>query len=108
MGFADNVARLDGHVQQRLGQEPVIYTPQGGPPVLVTGTFDDAFKLVTGMGSEAGVETSLPTVFLQLADLPVDPDGDTPILTIRGVAYRVAERLPAGLGSIVLALRKAG
>jgi hypothetical protein len=119
MAFADNVARLDRHAQQRLGGETIIYRPQFGVPVAVVGIFDDSFKLAGGSGtSEAGVEARVPTVFLQLADLPVDPDLDNPILTIGGVVtgnvmaggtdYRVVERLPADFGSVVLALRKAG
>ncbi|MES2170552.1 MAG: hypothetical protein V4479_07500 [Actinomycetota bacterium] len=119
MGFGENVARIDRNAQHLLGGETVIYRPQFGMPVAVVGIFDDSFKLAGGSGAnEAGVEARVPTVFLQLADLPVDPDLDNPILTIGGIAtgnvmvggtdYRVVERLPADFGSVVLALRKAG
>jgi len=83
----------------------IIYRPASGPPVTVSGIFDQPYLRAQG-DSEAGVETAAPTVFLRLADLPVDPEFDDPILTINGSNYSVAERRPAGLGAILLALQK--
>ena len=83
----------------------ITYTPSSGPPVTVNGIFDEVYQLAKD-DPEAGVETMQPAVFLRLADLPVDPELDDPTLTIGGVTYRVTQRLPAGLGAIVLALRR--
>lgn len=102
--FADLITNMDRAVQSNLGGEEVIYQPELGAAVPVTGVFDALFVLAQGT-AEAGVETLGPAVFLLLADLPVDPEEDDPILTIRGVDYRVIERRPDGAGGIVLALR---
>lgn len=90
----------------------ILYTPAVGAPVIVNGIFDAFHRLALSDG-EAGVETLVPAVFVRLADLPVDPEFDEPTVTISGDAtpsndgvYRVHERLPAGLGAIVLALRR--
>lgn len=106
MAFADLVARIDRSVQRKLGDDSIIYQPDGGDPVPVTGVFDAAYVLVQG-GANAGVESSAPAVFLILSDLPVNPEDDDPTLTIGGIDYRVAERRPDGKGGIVLVLRLA-
>lgn len=116
MGFADLVARVDRSVQDRLGKEPVTYTPAFGTPVTTTpsgaplmGIFDDPDLLATGNTvAGTGVESVEPTVALILADLPTDPLVDDPLLTIRGKVYKVSQRRTAGFGSIVLALQLAG
>lgn len=105
MGFGDQIARVDRNVQRLLGAVPVIYRPNVGAAVTVMGIFDDSFLLIQG-SAEAGVEGTLPTVNLILADLPTDPEVDDPILTIGGVDYRVVKRASADFGSIVLTLRK--
>jgi len=105
MGFAELVAAADDATREHLGGEPVTYQPAVGAPVEPVGIFDEAYVLAKG-DAEAGVETLGPAVFLRLEDLPVDPELDEPTLTIRGVEYRVIERRPAGLGGIVLALRR--
>lgn len=105
MSFVDLVTRIDRAVQRQLGGVSVIYRPELGAPVQVTGVFDAGYVLVEG-SAEAGVEARDPSVFLQLADLPRDPDQDEPTLTIGGVDYRVIERKPDGIGGIVLVLRK--
>lgn len=112
MGFAENVARLDRNAQRVLGAVSVVYRPKFGPAVSLTpsgaplvGIFDDSFVLAQG-SAEAGVEATLPTVNLILADLPTDPEVDDPTLTIGGVDYRIVKRAPADYGSIVLTLRK--
>lgn len=102
--FSDLVLLADRKVQGNLGGEPVIYTPQVGAPVTVTGVYDEVYVLAKG-DPLAGVETLGPAVFLRLEDLPVDPEFDEPILTIHSLDYRVIERRPDGIGGIVLALR---
>lgn len=104
-GYAALVAQVDLVARRLLGGIPVIYQPATGSPVTVTGIFDDSFLLAKG-SANAGVETVTPAVFLQLADLPIDPELDDPTLTIGGVSYRVTERKSADFGSIVLALRR--
>ncbi len=83
----------------------ITYQPAAGAAVTPNVIFDENYVLAKGDG-EAGVETLGPAVFLKLADLPIHPDLDDPILTINGVLYRVTERRAAGLGAMVLALRK--
>jgi len=122
MGFAERVARVDRSVRRILGGEPVIYRIGGGGgmfsaafsaafagapaahEVVVTGIFDAQYVLQADQ--TAGVCATAPAVFLQLADLPTDPEVDDPILTIRGVDYRVDHPETAGMGSVVLILRK--
>ncbi len=105
MSFGDLVARVDRAVHSTLGGETITYGPSAGPPVQVTGVFDEQYVLAKGT-AEAGVEALGPAVFFRLDDLPDDPDDDDPTLTIRDVDYRVIERRPDGMGGIVLALRK--
>lgn len=104
MAFTDLTAAADRTVLDLLG-EPVVYRPVVGEPAPVTGIFDLPSGLVQGDGQVA-VEARKPTVFLVLADLPVDPELDTPTLTIRGVDYEVKDTHPDGLGGIVLVLGK--
>lgn len=85
----------------------VIYHPSAGAPVPVHGIFDNVFRL-TARDASAPIEGLDPKVFLRIADLPSDPMIDDPILTIEGVDYRVDRRMPAGFGTILLILRKAG
>jgi len=106
--FEDLVTAMDRTVLTLLGEKvPIIYQPSFGAAVPVQGIFDDSFALAQG-SAESGVEARVPTVFLVLADLPIDPEQDDPILTIDGDDYRVIERRPADFGSVVLALRKVG
>lgn len=83
----------------------ITYQPATGSPVVVSGIYDAQYVLAQGT-EEAGVEVTAPAVFLRLASLPTDPEVDNPLLTIEGLAYRVAERRAAGLGSILLVLRR--
>lgn len=125
MGFAELIPLVDRTVVDLLGDEPVIYQPSasgGGSfsgafshafssvafpaAVEVTGIFDASYLLVRADADGGALETVVPAVFLELADLPTDPMTDDPTLIIRGTTYRVFERRPADFGSIVLALRK--
>lgn len=102
--FTELVARVDAEVYARLGGEPVIYQPEVGDPVPITGVFDELYVLVKA-DPDAGVEVLGPAVFLRLEDVPADPELDDPTLTIRGRDYQVIERRPDSVGGIVLALR---
>ena len=107
MSFFDLIARADRAAQRALGGVPVIYRPASGAPVTVPGIFDAQYVLVEGptdAGTEIGVESRVPAVFLRLSDLPVDPLQDEPILTIGGNDYRVRKRIPDGIGGFTLAL----
>lgn len=118
MGFAELVEAADRAAMTLLGGELVTYTPGAGAlplllpaplglqPLDVTGIFDSKFVLSKGDDTQAGVEVQVPAVFFRLDDLPTDPEVDDPILTIRGSTYRVIERMPDGLGGIVLVVRR--
>jgi hypothetical protein len=105
--FDTLIRRVDRAAQSQLGGELVTYAPAVGAPVQVTGIFDANYVLVTGSIGNTGVEALGPAVFFRLEDLPVDPEDDEPILTIRGVDYKVLERRPDDMGGIVLAIRRA-
>jgi len=101
--YAAQMAKVDRAALILFG-EPIVYQPQVGLPVPVTGIYDEMGAVALG-GAPAGVEVLDPTVFLLLADLPVDPELDEPTLLIRGRTYRPTERRPDGIGGIVLELR---
>lgn len=103
--FGDLVEQTDRVVQSALGGEVVTYTPESGPPYPITGVFDEQYVLAKG-DALAGVEAVGPAIFFRVEDLPSDPEEDDPVLTIRGVDYRVVERRPDGIGGIVLPLRR--
>lgn len=103
--FDELVSAVDRATMRVFGERvPVVYEPEDGAPVEVTGIYDEQYVLAKG-AAEAGVETLGPAVFIRLEDLPADPEEDEPTLTIRGKTYRVTERRPDGMGGIVLALR---
>lgn len=102
MSFFDLIARADRTAQRVLGGVPVVYTPQDGAPVTVTGIFDAQYLLIES--GETRVEGRHPAVFLRLSDLPTDPDQDEPTVTIGAKEYRVTERRPDGLGGVLLVL----
>ena len=108
MAYSDLVEAADRAAMFALGGEVITYassvsTPTGAP-VQITGIFDSQFVLAKGDGN-AGVEATAPAVFFRFDDLPVDPEIDEPTLTIRGIDYRVIERIPDDMGGIVLVLR---
>jgi hypothetical protein len=103
--FAELVAGMDRAAMERLGGVPVLYQPEVGAPVPVTGIFDEQFVLVKG-DIEAGTEALGPAVFLRLEDLPVDPKLDKPTLIIGGQLYKGRERHRDGFGGIVFELRE--
>ena len=83
----------------------ITYQPAVGPALQVDAIFGEPYLLEQG-DLPAGVEALSPTVFLRLAQLPIDPELDEPTLVIGSTVYRVVERMPAGLGSISLRIRK--
>jgi hypothetical protein len=107
MTFASLIANADRAAQVILGGVDVVYQPQSGASVTVTGIFDDAYVAVDN--GNAGVEQVGPVVWLRLEDLPVHPDDDEPTITINSVDYIVRERQVDGTvgGSIRLLLHKA-
>jgi hypothetical protein len=102
MSFFDLVTATDRAVKGHLGGVPVLYAPAAGAVVEVTGIFHEDYQLVEE--GENGVSSLGPAVFLELADLPVDPRQDTPALTIAGFDYTVHEVRPAGMVSVLLLL----
>lgn len=106
MDFAALIADIDRTAQAHLGGVPVVYQPEVGEAVTVTGMFDDPQVLLDQ--GRADVEQVGPSVWLRLADLPVHPDQDEPTLTIGGVQYTVHERQPDTTigGSIRLSLHR--
>lgn len=102
MSFADLVAATDRIAQSHLGGTSVLYRPEFGNWVTVHGIFDTNHPLAER--PEAGVDENDPSVWLLLADLPVDPVQDNPILTIAGTQYKVRFSQPDGLGGIRLFL----
>lgn len=112
MDFAKLIARVDRVAIDVFGDkdaagepEPIVYTPEVGVPVDVTGIFSEQYIFADG-GENSGVEAIGPALFCRVEDLPVDLEDDEPTLTIRGVDYRVTERMPDGMGGVVLPLRK--
>ena len=106
MSYADEVERAARAVFEHLGGEVVTYTPQVGAVMTPTGKFLENYVLAKA-GAEAGVETSGPAIFFRISDLaPINPLNDKPLLTIRGLVYRVVEKEPDGMGGIALRLRR--
>lgn len=117
MSFFDLVEQADRSIMSLLGGEVVTYAPApatlplplpwplGATSVPVTGIFDSVYVLVKG-DALSGVEATQPAVFFRLEDLPELPEDDEPTLTIRGVDYRVTQRMPDDAGGIVLVLRR--
>lgn len=105
MRFADLLSKADRVVQDRLG-DAVRYAPRVGEPVDVQGVFDDVDVNAAVMG--AAVMSSGPQVFLMLADLPTDPEGeDDPTITVKGTDYKVRDVKKDGQGGVLLLLREA-
>lgn len=84
---------------------PVRYAPANGQPVDVVGIFDAAY--VRAEVGDVAMVSSGPAVFLMLADLPSDPEVDTPTITVGGVQYRVREPRKDGQGGVLLLLTEA-
>lgn len=103
MSWADTVRRMDRKVLKHFGQ-PTTYRPDGGDPVTVTGVFDETFRLVETGHSD--VQSTAPAVWYRLADLPVDPEEDTPRIEIGDHEYRVVMKQKDGQGGVRLILQQ--
>lgn len=107
MAFGDLLATADRAALGLLG-DLIRYAPQVGDPVDVRGVFDAQFQHPLGLGGARppGEVVVGPAVFVHLADLPVDPTTDTPVVTVGGVGYRVREVHKDGQGGALLHLLK--
>lgn len=107
MAFADTLAAVDRAVQDHLGSVEIVYAPTVGAPVTVPAMFDPNFVL-SDQGTGA-VEQVTASVFVLLADLPIDPeDDDAPTITVAGVDYVIWQRVrdPVGRAIRLLLHRK--
>lgn len=105
MAFLDLVTAADRAIQSHLGGDVITYQPEHEDAVEVIGLFDEQYVRVDSGNGD--VEQAGPAVWLSLADLPVDPEEDNPLLTIKGKTYTVHERQADGFGSIRLLLHRA-
>lgn len=97
LGVADQAARAV------LGQD-VVYTNGATISVTVRGIFDALYIRVDN--GEAGLSSSSPAVFLNLADLNSDPESDqAATVLIDGTNYKIREVQKDGTGRCVLILR---
>lgn len=103
MGWQDQLAKADRACQAVFGT-PVLYAPEEGGAVTVSGIFDSAYVRVNA--GEAGVSSCGPAVFLRLEDLPTDPREDDADYTIEGATYRSIEAQPDGQGGVLVQLQK--
>jgi hypothetical protein len=103
MAWPALLAAADRAVLQQLGGT-VRYAPTAGQAVDVRGVFEAAY--VRTEAGQAGVVSSGPAVFLRLADLPSDPEDDSPTITVEGVEYSVREPQKDGQGGVLLLLHK--
>ena len=85
--------------------EPVVYTPQGGVPIEISGIYDDLYEAVDP-STQAIVTSEQPILGIKNNTLPQVPrQGDT--LTVRGQTYAVKEVQKDGQGGSRLFLHKA-
>jgi hypothetical protein len=102
--FAAILGAADRAVLQHLGGT-VRYVPGVGPAIDVRGVFEASY--VRADAGDAGVASSGPVVFLQLADLPLDPAEDDPTITVEGVSYKLREPpRKDGAGGVLLFLHR--
>jgi hypothetical protein len=107
MSFAELVTGIDRATHQHLGGEAVVYRPEFGDEVTVTGMFEENFQLFDRDGG--AVENVGPAFTALLSDLPQHPEDDEPTLVIRGTEYKVRERQTDGSqGALVTLLLHKG
>lgn len=107
MAWTDHLARVDEAARDILGGS-VTYAPAVGTAATVTGIFDPQHSHAGGPSEINQDQGWGPAVFLTLADLPADPDDDTPTITIGGVAYSVRDVRKDGFGGVLLLLNPVG
>lgn len=105
MAWADHLERGDGAAREILGGE-VLYTPGVGDAVTVTGIFEERHAEPGAGARELDVGDWGPAVFLTLADLPSDPEVDSPTITVAGTTYTVRVPHKDGHGGVLLLLNK--
>ncbi len=76
--------------------------PTAGAPVVVTGIYDAAY--LSADPGAPGISTTTPAVFLELADLPSDPEEDDPVITVGAETFEVREVKKDSVGVGVLLL----
>lgn len=106
MGWPDHLERTDKAAREILGGD-VLYAPLVGIPVTVFGIFEAKHSHSGGPGEIDVAAGWGPAVFLTLADLPTDPEVDSPTITVAGVAYTVREARPDGQGGVLILLVEA-
>ncbi len=119
MAFADLIAGADRVVQALLDGESIVYQPSLGPPVTVTGVFDENYVLDRDERGDPVAQSVRPAVFVRLSDLPEDDPPNpldfnnpaaaptpVPLVTIRDVDYRVVWRRTDSMGGVVLVLAR--
>lgn len=103
MSFTELLATADSLALDALGQE-VTYTSGVGAVATPLGIFDEQYQRVD-LG-EAGVQSTGPAVFVQLADLSSDPETDTTAtVTVSGTTYEITE-VQKSKGGIRLLLKE--
>lgn len=114
MNFGAHIARMDRTVNRTFGESvPVVYAPAVGAPVSTApggqpliGIFDRNHVLIPE--GRSGVDSVGPAVSFMLADLPVDPEDDKPLLTIAGRTYRPHATGDRDSSRILLLLHEVG
>jgi hypothetical protein len=106
MDFPSLLAAADRAALAHLGGS-VRYVSATGSAVDVRGVFDDADDNAIVQGQE--VVSSGPRVFLRIADLPMDPDGELkgyPQLVVGGKTYSARDVRKDGQGGVLLLLNE--
>lgn len=103
MAWSTLLGLADGAVSDAFG-ETVTYAPSEGEPVQVSGVFEAAYRLVET--AEAGVSSTSPAVFFKLADLPANPEEDSPTITIGSSNYSIRECRKDGQGGVLILLHE--
>lgn len=94
MGFVDDFNSHLADLLAALGQE-VIWSPQGGGSIPITGIFEQPYFEVEGDGT-VGVVSSQPKITCVSTDISGIATGDT--ITLQGKSYRVVVIQPDGTG----------
>lgn len=103
MGFGDLLAVADRALRDSSVSDSIVYTPSIGEAVTVAGCFD-ALHTRVDLG-QPGVTSQGPACWLDLGDLPSDPETDTDAqVTFDGQAYTIHEVQKDGKGGVMLLL----
>lgn len=105
MAWTDHLDRADRAAQDILGGD-VIYASELFAPVTVQGIFEERHAQPGSGRDELDVGDWGPSVFLTLADLPMDPETDNPAITVAGTRYTVRKSHKDGHGGVLLLLNQ--